>query len=613
MPAGQKPDQPRKPGLDASSPYENSYGTSRRAILLAAAGLTIVAVGTGCSMWRSDADKDKLESLGKVPEPPEMIRQAAVAYGLTPGKIQSYGIINNLLGTGSVEPPSIQRDQLLSQMKVRGVEQPNEFIDSPNTAIVLVETWIPAGARKGDPLDLTIRYASRNSPTGEQARSLRNGWLMPAQLRFTQMISGVPKTSDVLAEGTGPLLLRANFEGGDDPQQLLEGRILGGGRVVKEGKLDLRIRSEYRHVAISKSIAKAINLRFFYFDGTNRTGIANAKEDDLIEIEVPERYRNNVHRLMAVVGAIGTSTDLTKINERIQSLSRQLMEPTTAQDAAFQLEGIGQDGIPALLTAIGSPNPEIRFYAAEALGYLDNDEAIPALVELSREQHAFRFNTLQTLSGMKQRRAGDGLRQLFDEPSLETRSGAFDAMKRRGDSKSYLNGRRLTDIAMLYEIPSMGGPMVALSLKRNPDIVIFGGPVPVSIPEFIICGAGLTIVPDPSGGIQINRIVTGRDDQRLVVPPNVAGLCAGIAQVGGTYGDIVETLRVLAEKQGLGGQLAIDVLPKPLREYHRDGKDFDGNNLNPASIGPEPINPPEAETPERGWYDPRAWFGAKDK
>jgi hypothetical protein len=594
------------PAMDRDWRFE-----ARNLVLLVLAALVGLLASGGCSLWRNDAEKaeqERLDSLLKSPKPPEYVRQAAVAHGLAPGRIQSYGIVNNLLGTGSIEPPSIERDQILAQMKTVPVANPNKFIDSTDTAIVLVETWIPAGARKGDPLDLTIRTSQRPSPTGDETSSLRNGWLMPTPLRFTQMINGSPRTSEVLAEATGSIILRGNHQAGDDPQLLLEGRILGGGRVMKEGRLDLRIRSEYRHVAISKRLAEVINRRFYYFDGTARRGIATAKEDDLIDIEIPERYRHNVNRLMAVVGAMGTEVDVAITNTRVENLGRQLMEPTTAQDAALQLEGIGQPGIPALLNALGSPNPELRFYAAEALAYLDHDEAIEPLVELSRDHPAFRYQTLNALAGMKQRRAGEGLRRLFDEPSLETRFGAFDAMKQRNDRASMISGRKLADVAQFYEVPSQGGPMVAVSLRRSPDIVVFGGPVSVSIPEFLMCGGGLTLVPDPaSGGIQVNRIVTGRPDQKIVVPPTVSGLCRGIVHVGGTYGDIVESLRMLTEQQGLGGQLAIDLLPQPLREYHRDGDDLDTSNLDLAAIPPEPINAPLVEK-EYSWFDPRGWF-----
>lgn len=576
-------------------------------------GLVCLTATGGCmSPWRSSEeieDQERLEELVRAPKPPALVREAAAPHGLRYRRIQSFGIVNGLAGTGGVEPPSMQRDMVLAEMKTHNVEDPNTFIDSDSTALVMIEAIIPPGVRRGDPLDLIVKTSQRTDAT-----SLRGGWLMPARLAYTQIIGGAPRTSDTLATGTGPVIVRGAHQSGDDPQLLLEGRILAGGVAQKDGHLDLRIRPEYRHVAISKRLAEVINRRFYFFDGSSRRGIANAKEDDLIEIETHKRYRHNVHRMMAVVGALGTEGDIAETHARIETLAKQLLEPTAAADAALQLEGIGEEGIPSLLAALGSSNPEIRFYAAEALAYLDCVEAVEPLVELSREQPAFRYHTLQALAGMEEeRRAAEGLRKLLDENSTETRFGAFDAIRRREDRNRILTGIRLGESAQtvnLFEVPSKGGPLVAVSLRRSPDLVVFAGPIPIKPPEYLFCGCGILIVAKGQDGLQISRILPGRDDTHTTVPATVRGLASGIVHVGGSYADIVEALRMAKEKGHLSAPLAIDVLPQPLREYHRDPSDSDTSKLDPATLPPERIDPPEEVQPERGWYDPRGWFSS---
>lgn len=572
--------------------------------------LLCLATAGGCmTPWRNQEaadEQERLKSLLKSPEPPALIRQAAIPGGLRYGKLQSFGLVNGLIGTGGVEPPSMQRDLLLAEIKTHDLEHPNQFIDSPNTALVMVEAVIPPGVRRGDPLDLVVRTSVRT-----EATSLRGGWLMPARLSFTQIIGGLPRTSETLATGTGPVVIRATHETGDDPQLKLEGRILGGGVAAKDGHLDLRIRPEYQHVAMATRLASAINRRFYFFDGSSRRGIATAKEDDYIAVEVHPRYRHNVHRMMAVIGALGTESKLSVTHDRIATLAKQLEEPTTAADAAMQLEGIGDEGVPALLAALGSPNPEIRFYASEALAYLDRVEAVQPLVELSRDQPAFRYHTLHALAGMKQRRAADGLRQLLDETSTETRVGAFAAIRRRSDRESLLANLPLGNVANYFEIPSAGGPLVSVSLRRSPEIAVFGGPLPVKPPKHLFCGTGILIVDSGDGHLQISRLLPGRDDKHTTVPPTVRGLCEGVVQVGGNYGDIIEALRVAKEQGNLDAPLAIDVLPEPLREYHREPSD-EGGSLDDPALPPQRIDPPPQEQAERGWYDPRGWFGAID-
>lgn len=592
----------------------------RRSIIRGLGALICLGSGlvpAGCSLWKKEQDPEeaRLQRLMKVPEPPAMIREAAYTTSLQYLRVQSYGIVNNLVGTGGIEPPSMERDLLLRELQLRNVENPNQFIDSPNTAIVLVETVLVPGHREGDPVDIVVRTPLRTDLSSDRCTSLQYGWLMPTRMAFTQVMNdGKPRSSDVLAIATGPLITRSAHEKTDDPHAKLSGRILGGGRVQKTGKLELLIRSDYRHVAISKRLSDVINRRFFYFDGTTRKGIANAREDDLIELEVSERYRQNVHRMMQVILAMGTDAELGKMQQRLEPLERQLFEPTTAQDAALQLEGIGQEGIPILLKGIGAGNPEIRFYASEALAYMDHEEAIDSLVELTRDHPAFRYQALLALSGMPQQQAIVGLQRLFDETSVETRCGAFDAIRRRKDRVSVLRGAKLTDgpqeIATLYEFPSRGGPLVSVSLRRSPDIVIFGGPQGVKLDQPLLCAGGLVVIQAPQDSLQINRVVTGRPEAQMSVPATIHGLCAGIARVGGSYGDIVECLRLLKEQGGFEAPLAIDILPEPLREYHREPAQLDPAPL-PNTLPPQSIDPPKVEE-QRAWYDPRGWIGRID-
>jgi flagellar basal body P-ring protein FlgI len=584
-------------------------------ISIAASLVTLSVVGGCTSLWRKSpeqVEQERLEELLKSPDPPAMIREAASPYGLQYGKVQSFGIINGLIGTGGSEPPSMQRDVILSDLKLRGTENPNGFIDADHTSIVLVETVIPPGARRGDPVDLVVRYTSLTDAKSERTTSLRNGWLMPARLAYTRVIGGQPRTSEPLVVGTGPVIVKGSHESGDDPRALLEGRVIGGGVLQKDSPLDLRIRPEYRHVKIAKLLSDTINRRFYLSDGSGKRGISDAKEDDLISIEVPERYRYNVHRLMAVVGALGTETDLGKTHQRIELLGKLLIEPTTARDASLQLEGIGEEAVPALLVGLGSSNPEIRFYSAEALAYLDHADAVGPLVELTRDQPAFRFQTLLALSGMKSRRAGEGLHQLMNEQSTETRFGAFDALRRRSDRSSWIQGAAMGEIGNYFEIPSHGGQMVAISLRRSPDIVSFGGTVPIQLEGNVMCGTGLVIVPSSNGGLQISRFVPSQPDAQLVVEPTVKGVCYGVMQVGGNFGDVVEVLRVLKSKNAFAAQLAIDVLPQPLREYHRESSQFDEAGLPTSDLPPLPIDPPPAEKEVIPWYNPRGWFSAYD-
>ena len=94
----------------------------------------------------------------------------------------------------------------------------------------------------------------------------------------------------------------------------------------------------------------------------------------------------------------------------------------------MQLEAIGSEGAETLLKGIQSNDPEVRFYSAEALAYLDRREAAEPLGQIAREQPAFRVFALTALSAMQDFSAYEQLRDLLSLPSAETRYGAFRSL-----------------------------------------------------------------------------------------------------------------------------------------------------------------------------------------
>src|SRR5690606_588233 len=136
------------------------------------------------------------------------------------------------------------------------------------------------------------------------------------------------------------------------------------------------------------------------------------------------RYRRNIHRLMAVVTMVLAKGESVETQHRLANVGKRMAEPTTAADAAVNLEALGERAIPTLLEAVKNPDLEIRFYAAEALAYLERSEAIEPLERAAADQPAFRYPALIALEGMDSRGSLDALQRLMHQPSIETRYGA---------------------------------------------------------------------------------------------------------------------------------------------------------------------------------------------
>ena len=66
-----------------------------------------------------------------------------------------------------------------------------------------------------------------------------------------------------------------------------------------------------------------------------------------------------------------------------RALIRTLRDGATADRmaAAAELAALGRDALPALLSALGDPDPRLRMWAAYTLGMIGDAGAAPALME----------------------------------------------------------------------------------------------------------------------------------------------------------------------------------------------------------------------------------------
>lgn len=554
----------------------------------------------GCNVlngYRGAGDSDEqMNKLLNVPEIPDLVGEATSPQGLTFVAVEGVAAINRLPGTGGSVPPSIFRDQLVDEIKKHEVSDPNQFLERPETALVRVQAIIPPGVRRGDPIDLRVI-----SPPQTGATDLHGGWLMDTRLRQQRTGGGMIRKSDVLVVGTGQVMTRACIEGGGDANQKLEGIVLGGGRIQQDRKLGLIIRPEYKHVKTAAKLAESINQRFYFYEGRNRGGIAYPREDEYIEITVHPRYRRNIHRLLHVVSKVVARGESQETQTRLVDLGKRMTEPTTAAEAALQLEAMGERAIPTLLEAVGNKDPEIRFYAAETLAYLDRTEAIEPLESSIADHPAFRHQGLLALEGMDNRTSLDALRRLMHQPSIETRYGALRSIRRRPDGKASLRPVAVAAGVDFYHVQSEAPPFIAVSLVEKPEIALFGPEITLQIGDFLRGPGGLVIRPDEeqTDHLRISRFRPGADDRRATVPATISGVLAGIGATGGDYGDCVSVLRELKRKGVLGCNLAIDPLPKPQRTYNGESA---VEPSDPASVPPGNVDLEPAEEPTSPWW-----------
>src|SRR4029450_8784327 len=100
---------------------------------------------------------------------------------------------------------------------------------------------------------------------------------------------------------------------------------------------------------------------------------------------------------------------------------------------------------------------EAKFYAAEALAYLDDTSAVGLLAEVARNEPAFRVNALAALSAMDDATAHDALSSLLEVKSAETRYGAFRALWAMNEHDAFLHDENMAD-QFHYHVLDVPGP-----------------------------------------------------------------------------------------------------------------------------------------------------------
>ena len=416
----------------------------RRNILLVVSGAVVLGL-SGCAWWngltmRSQSPEEAPAEESSTP----LIADFASATGMQPTCVESVGLMVGLHGTGSDPTPSPYRDALLEEMKTRGVSNPNSILRSGNVSLVTVVGFLRPGIQKGEHFDIEVRVAEKSETT-----SLRGGFLLESRLTETAVLGNRLRKGDLLALAEGPIMVDPMADPKKDRVALCRGKILGGGVVKKSRPLALVITPEHKGVRNSSRIANAVNRRFNVFHNGVKQGMAKAINDQVIELKVHPRYKDNIARYVQVVRSLPIAETAPEQMKRIAELQQQLLDPATSAGAALQLEAIGgSSGADALLKGIQSKDVEARFYAAEALAYLDHREAAEPLGKIARDEPAFRVFALTALSVMKDFAAADQLRELLSAPSAETRYGAFRALWTMDSSDPTVKGEVLGGIPL---------------------------------------------------------------------------------------------------------------------------------------------------------------------
>jgi flagellar basal body P-ring protein FlgI len=542
------------------------FGVRFRPSTLAACA-AVVLVLSGCSQQQTrlqspeDPERDRYEvrTVGE-------ITSVGNAVGVPVGGV---GIVTGLEGTGGDSPNDDYRVMLEKELRKQGVKDIKKELSDPDHAMVVITAVIPAGARKGDPIDLEVRLPARSKAT-----SLRGGYLQKCYL-FTydsaRHLSPATQTAATLVLGhpvalaEGPVLV--GFGDGSESDRLRQGRIWSGARVRSDFPVNLTLKEGHQSPAIADTIARRINGHMQSSRGSPDTVVATAVNPQLISLQTPPQYRLNLPRFL-LVSRLVPRVDLGEQTGPAQAyrkkLADDLLDPARTVTAALRLEALGPSSIPALKNGLSSEHELVRFCSSEALAYLGSARAGDELAAAAEKQPLFRAFALTALAALDENVSRDKLLDLLAGPfDDDCRYGAFRALRALEEDHPAVQGELLNDAFWLHRIAPGSPGLVHLSSVKRAEIVLFGAEPTLRPPFAYQAGEFVVTATAPDVQATISRVgQQGGDPVRVQCSLKLEELIRTLAKMGGTYPEVIDILQQADATRTLSCRLTHDAWPQ---------------------------------------------------
>ncbi len=401
-------------------------------------------------------------------------------------RVEGYAIVGGLAGTGSADcPPKIRG--YLKQYILRHVptENVDKFINSPDTAVVIVEGLLPVSGSKNTLFDVRV-----TAPGATQTTSLEHGQLYGAELRATGRFS---MTARVLANVKGPVYIDKI----DSQGRPTAGYILAGGRTLDDYKMMLSLTEP--DYLISNAIRSKLIERF-------GQGAANALSAGQVKVTLPAQYAGRKQRFISIIKVTYLSLTNQMRREKINALVSQLTGPGDRDSAEIGLEAIGKESLDRLGELLNSTDGDARFRAARCMLNLGSDKGLNIIRETAFDVGSSRrTEAIDAIAEAAKRRDAAGIcRRLLRDNDVRIRLLVYEHL------------RRMDDLAIAEEVIGRSFYLENISLARDkliyvsrsgmPRIAVFGGP--------IYCKGDLFVQSDDSN-ITLNA-VTGQDGITII-------------------------------------------------------------------------------------------------
>jgi hypothetical protein len=181
--------------------------------------------------------------------------------------------------------------------------------------------------------------------------------------------------------------------------------------------------------------------------------------------------------------------------------------------------------------------------------------------------------------------AYDALVRLLDVDSVETRVGAFRALRVRNPLDPMVRGARLGDEFGFHVVASEGAPFVHFAASRRPEIILFGRDQRLASSGFLFAGKGIMINGCGGDRLKLSRFEPGEEDRHEMSSTRLDEVIRKVAELGGGYADVKQAVDEAKSREYLASRVVVDALPRPGRRYYRELDDEDGSGAaSPADV-----------------------------
>jgi hypothetical protein len=415
-------------------------------------------------------------------EPDATIGSLAEVFSFEPIPIEGYGLVGGLNGTGSKECPAPIREYLKQYILHQlGDDKVNadELINSPDTAVVVVQGIMPTAVPKNQYFDVRVAALP-----GTQTTSLEGGWLYGTELKAA---GGFGIAMKALATAKGPVYIDTLSS---EETNKKVGYVLGGGRVLDEYEINIGLRRpDYRTASI---ISNKLNGHF-------GSGTARAVSPSQIELKVPAAYKKQKQRFVSIVKAMYLAETPEATGERISTFVKKLaiLEDKYASETA--LEAIGNESINKVASLLNSSQEQVRLGAARCMLNLGSDKGLNTLREIaSNKDSAYRIEALDAITTSASRNDAIAIsRKLLRDNDFNIRLAAYESLRKLEDIT--VTQKLIAHNFYLEQITQAGHKWIYVSRSGQPRIVLFGTPIYCHDNIFIQSSDGSITINAPAG------------------------------------------------------------------------------------------------------------------